>query len=30
MENENKSQNILLNNTQNINNISNNNQNIII
>jgi hypothetical protein len=30
MEKENKSQNILLNNTQNINNISNNNQNIII
>ena len=30
MENETKSQNILLNNTQNINNISNNNQNIII
>ena len=30
MEKENKSQNILMNNTQNINNISNNNQNIII
>ena len=30
MEKENKSQNILLNNTQNINNISNNNQNIIL
>ncbi len=30
MEKENNSQNILLNNTQNINNISNNSQNIII